>query len=372
MSKFIGVVCAAAFMLATSPNIFGENTDANTAANTTTTTTTMRTKKQDKPFFFKSGMPLDDQDNMQDGKMKYHAAIQVDSSWDMDVTGGYTYWYAGQDNMDIAYIEPSATANGFVALQDFGYRSGFKVGLGYDTQCDNWSVNANYTWYDHTRSIAYDTTAAAGFNANDWFTGEAVAGVHTTAASTWQLKMNMIDLVAGRPVYEGKRVVVSPSAGVRVLFLHQNMNIDLAGGTAVTQSYGGESRSWAVGPNACLNTHWMLPGGFRIEGAMGSSVLYTRYTTITMSTTTAGAAAVGSEETKLGTIRPSMDAGLGLGYGAYAFNNKFFFDISARYDFMQFWSQNVLRSYSSQLNGDNGSIGDLRMHGLTVNLRCDF
>jgi hypothetical protein len=91
-----------------------------------------------------------------------------------------------------------------------------------------------------------------------------------------------------------------------------------------------------------------------------------------MSTTTAGAAAVGSEETKLGTIRPSMDAGLGLGYGAYAFNNKFFFDISARYDFMQFWSQNVLRSYSSQLNGDNGSIGDLRMHGLTVNLRCDF
>ncbi len=144
----------------------------------------------------------------------------------------------------------------------------------------------------------------------------------------------------------------------------------MTGGTA-TRTYSGQSRSWALGPKAAVNTSWMLPGGFRIDGAMGSSVLYTRYTTIAMSQTV-GADTAAAAEANRGTVRPSMDAGLGLGFGSYAMNNKLFFDVSARYDFMQFWSQNVLRNYSSQLNGYDDVIGDLRMHGLTLNVRCDF
>ncbi len=381
MSKFIGMVCAAALMLATSQNVFGDVTDANTAANTTTTTTTMKSKRTtDKPVFFKSGMPLDDQDNMPDGKMKYHAgytapaAVEVDGSWDVVVSGAYTYYYAGQENMDIATINTPAVgpalvgpAVGFVN-QSFGYTSGFKVGLGFDTHCDDWSVAADYTWYDHTREDSYAADAGFVFGTTDLFVNEQAAD-NTALTSSWQLKMNMVDLTSSRPFYQSKRVVVAPAAGIRALWIHQNQNVAFAGGTTAT--YGGESRSWALGPKACVNTHWMLPGGFRIETGFGSSLLYTRYTTISRSETVDGVTSA-SEQTDLNKIRPTMDAGMGIGFGAYTFNNKFFFDVSARYDFMQFWSQNMLRNYSTNLEGFSAPTGDLYMHGLTLNLRCDF
>jgi hypothetical protein len=346
MSKLLGMICSAAVMLAVTPNAFAQ-------VNSTTTTTTMSTttKVKDKNFFFKSGMPLDDKDNMPDNKMKYMAgyaapaAVEVDNSWDMNGKFAYTYWYAGQDAMDVAYVAPvEATGTaGSVVTQDFGYRSGFKIGLGIDTQCDDWAMDIDYTWYNHHKIGA--TSGAVALN--DWFPATAVARTSATGVtSTWSLKMNMVDVAAGRPFYQGKRVVVAPSAGLRVLWLHQNM--DIVGGA---NTFSGESRSWAVGPQATVKTHWMLPGGFRVEGLMGSSVLYTRYTTVSVATTTTAVGTASSAQSKVGTIRPTMDAGMGLGYGAYAFNNKFFFDVSARYDFMQFWSQNVLRNFASQLSG---------------------
>jgi hypothetical protein len=379
MQNFITKVCSTVLLLALAPAVFAQTTKS------TTTTVKTTTKTKDNSFFFKSDLPLDDKNNMQDGKIRYPirysapAAIQVDNSWDVDVSAGYTYWYAGQDAMDIAFVAPSEVdqSAGFVARQSFGYKSGFKVGLGFDTKCDDWTIDADYTWYKYHKSDSFIGDRVE-FTLSDWFSSDYAADTvddtNDVVSSDWQLKMNMLDLTTGRPFYEGKRVVISPAAGLRVLWLHQNMAISGTGG-ALDYNYAGESRSWAVGPKGCVNTSWMLPGGFRVEGTVGSSVLYTRYTTLNATTSSLDGAGIiqsTSTATKLGAVRPTMDAGLGLGFGSYAFKNKYFFDVSARYDFMQFWSQNVLRNFASQLAGSNNEVGNLYIHGLTLNLRCDF
>jgi hypothetical protein len=376
-------------MLAVSSNVFGDTT--------TTTTTTTAKKGKDKPFYFKAGMPLDESDNMPDPKTMMYtaayvapAAIKVDNSWDIDVNGSFTYWYASQDGMDIANIIPTESAGGglpgAVVYQSFGYTPGFKAGIGIDTGFDNWTLDAEYTWYDHTRTTPL-TTAASVAPPATFFSGvnawnPSWGGVVNTVASSWKLNFNMLDLTAGRPFYQGKKVVLAPSGGLRFLWIKQALTVNGTGLTVFSaHNSTASSSSWAVGPKIGVDSHWMLGGGFRFDGMIGSSLLYTKYTNISIGNSTpvivvGGVTTATSDTTtttNYGALRPTMDLGLGLGYGMYCFDNGFYFDLAVRYDFMQFWSQNMMRAYKTQVySAGNAAIGDLRLHGLTVTLRCDF
>jgi hypothetical protein len=297
-------------------------------------------------------MPLDDKDNMPEGKMKYEAAyaapaaIQVDNSCDMDVTAAFTYWYASQEGMDLASNGTS------VSYQQFGYAPGFQVGVGFDTHFDDWTLDAEYTWYNKTQ-----TGSATGTDGNEWGIFSPTA---TVGHSSWKLSMNTLDLDGGRPFYQSKKVTISPVGGLRFLWIKQTLNLT---GSPAIFSLNASSSSWAVGPKFGVNSHWMFWKGLRVDGMLGSSLLYTKYTTITSDE---------ASVSNMGALRPTMEMGLGLGYGMYCFDNTFYFDLSARYDFMQYWSQNMIRNFTGNVNGHEASIGDLQLQGFTLTLRCDF
>lgn len=331
-------------------------------------------------------MPLDAKDNMPDGQMKYKAAypasasVEVDSSWDVQVNAAFTYWYAGQDAMDVAYY-PSVESttggvSGAVVYQQFGYAPGFQVGVGIDTHFDDWTLDAEYTWYNKTQSKTVAPPIGEFFSESTWAVPfDTYSG--DTVFSSWKLALNQLDVEVGRPSYHGKKVVLFPVGGVRFLWLNQNLNIVLPSIGVDIATFTSSSSSWAVGPKIGVNHYWHIWNGLRIDGILSGSVLYTRYTTITVSQATEDLAGVlessaTSSTSDQGAIRPSVEMGLGLGYGDYYFNNTFYLDLSIRYDFMQFWSQNMMRKFATQLSGLDNGIGDLRLHGLTIDLRCDF
>jgi hypothetical protein len=115
----------------------------------------------------------------------------------------------------------------------------------------------------------------------------------------------------------------------------------------------------------------MILRNLRIETMLGGSLLYTRYTTIQATQSTGIVTSVTSKGKETGMFKPTLEMGLGLGY-VILVSDSVFLDIAARYDFMQFWSQNILREYTAQLTGEAGAIGDLSLQGLTFNITATF
>jgi len=399
--RLLNIFCSAALVLAVSSSVFASE------AITTSKNTMMAPKpsnsckpvkpackpvKKAKPCepceepepccFFEQGLALED-DVKPPCDVKYHpgynaaAAISVDNAWDFNVDASFIYWNVSQEAMDVTYVAPlvgSATTRtpGSVVYQDTGYKPGFKVGIGWDTHFDNWALNAEYTWLHQSKNTSATAPGIEIFTANDWFP-DHIADPFDAVSSVWKMHMDMVDVVVSRPFYQGTHLTLSPTGGLRGLFLRQTMDVTLSELTAPTSiSSANSSHSWAVGPKCGVNSHWLVWRGLRFEGQMDASILYTRYTSIVNTETVAGVGSASSSASDFSAVRPAVDMGLGLGYGAYMFRNSFYFDLAVRYDFSQFWSQNVMRNFASQLQGRDDAIGDLHMHGLTITLRCDF
>lgn len=312
------------------------------------------------------------------------AGVDLNCGWDFDFTASFIYWYVAQDYMDVAFVRPSvspvglASTSGAVAYQNFKYKPGFKVGFGFDTGHDGWHGDVLYTWM-HQRTTGTHAAPAGvdGWIANDWFT--EFVGFFPSVTSKWKMNMDLLDFTFGRPFYQGQCLTILPSGGLRALWLRQNLNITMVGSapsgfvTLENAVSNNSSHCWSIGPVAGVTSHWMVGSGFRFEGKMGASLLYTRYTTVShQEQDIPPRQGVTSKLNNMNALRPTFDMGLGLGWGTYFSDNEYFFDLAVRYDFNLFWEQNVMRTWVSNLQGFADPTGDLRMHGLTIDVRFDF
>lgn len=336
------------------------------------------------------------------------------SDWNANVNFSFIYWYAGEDGLKLAstgalnggvlyYNENIQTVN-----QDFDYKPGFKVGLGL-IWAHEWEFRAEYTWYrarnvTHSGSLSgtvltggIPTTTAANGTAvwvvDDWFLagagGQALSG--SDVASVWRLNMDLIDGVAGRPFYQGRRVIVSPYGGLRAALIRQSMTVSLteatglftgapfAVGTIPSQPIKSHnfSNSWAIGPRFGANCEFLLPLGMRLEGDLAASILYTKYTSLKHrednASTSFNTGPFTSQIDDYSSVRPEADCSLGFGWGTYFGCRDYHIDFSAKYEFMIFWAQNMIRSaLDDTLTGTGPSPSNLYLHGLTLNGRFDF
>lgn len=335
--------------------------------------------------------------------------VSPQDGYDIFASASFTYWMAQEDGLTLAYsgvansttgtpIEISAT-NTSVLFQSSGFKPGFKVGLGIvaDHEC---VVQAEYTWYrgknttnSGTPSNAdtfYVTGTGTGTGvwlAIPWFQQEELSG---TLSSTWDVKLDIGDLTAAHPFYQGRHLVITPFAGLRAAWIRQSLTVALTespfslGGASSTigsaltpqpiYSYN-TSHSWAVGPRVGFHSDVLLPVGFKLEGRFAANLLYTRYTHVNHSEDPAstGVLPLSITMTDYGCLRPSAELGLGLGWGSYLSEGNFHLQFSADYDFSIFWAQNMMRALADNIyEAISASPGDLFLQGLTITARFDF
>jgi len=185
----------------------------------------------------------------------------------------------------------------------------------------------------------------------------------------------MVDAVMGRPFYQGTCLTVAPFGGLRGLWLSQKMKITGSNSLgASVATLNNRSTSWAVGPLTGVGGHWLLGSNFRFEGNAAAALLYTRYTTLSVSESALGLSSSSSSIKGLSAVRPVAQLNLGIGWGMYfhGCNHDSYLDICLDYEFLEFWSQNMMRKLDSFILGFSHEIGDLQMHGLTATVRFDF
>ncbi len=318
------------------------------------------------------------------------------------VDASFIYWYAKEDGLNIAESAVVSTAghtflsaDGKVLQQSFSYNPGFKVGGGLKQ--DNWNLLTEYTWLrgnnktsKHAPKNHSATSGVGAWNIDDWFLqtttfGQSPTGSHIS--SKWHLGLDIVDLLAGASIYENKAVKASAAVGLRTTWIRQKMDISLTQTLAsVVNPFLPDqpikshtrSRSWGIGPKMGLDLQYLLPVGFRFEGSLATSLLYTQFSSIKHHENAESTLALNKKgiSTKLGnysSVRPVLEMKLGTGWHIDFSENKYAFDLKASYDFSIFWGQNVMRKMLDEFwAGTDASAGDLYLQGLTLSACFKF
>jgi hypothetical protein len=347
-------------------------------------------------------------DNMQP-TYSYPANVKMCDLWGVFVTGSYLYWFAGQDGMDLATTSTFVEGSGQVVpgdvqentiFQDGKYSSGYKLGLGYNiNDYDNWVIRADYTSLHSNTSqsmTAPETVIPPGeivlitdnvFYLTSWFFQNAATGQPIAVqklSSKWKMHLDFIDLVASRPYYQGKSWTVSPYGGLRAAFIWQSLSLKVNSVLNIIPpsqpvSSSNRSHSWGIGPRAGLETHLLVGCGFRFQGNVGASLLFTQYTKVNHQEDPISLSYPVSYAFKnnYNCLRPMAEMNLGLGW-SHCFppcrcGIPVVLDLSATYDFNYLWSQNMMRTLNDlYIIGTNAASNDLYLHGLTLTATLNF
>jgi|GEM_PF-757462 hypothetical protein len=156
----------------------------------------------------------------------------------------------------------------------FGWDPGFKVGLGYGMERDQWDTQAYFTWF-HTQgndSISSRPGAIhSTFMANFWVSNSDGAGLsgpsYQQASIDWTIKFNMFDWELGRNFWVSNSLALRPFLAAKGGWIHQCIHTtwqNPAFGnlpSPVPFSIGTENIKnyfWGIGPAAGMNMKWNL------------------------------------------------------------------------------------------------------------------
>ncbi|NGX56542.1 MAG: hypothetical protein K1060chlam5_00785 [Candidatus Anoxychlamydiales bacterium] len=319
------------------------------------------------------------------------ARINVCGSWDMFVTGTFLWWQPKMEGLELAvtdYTDTNAATQEFAGnIQDmsFDWKAAFKVGLGYNSEFDDWNLYLNYTRVNTSNS----TTAKAGTNkqhslwlfndldiSNQSFNQNPI----TETTGKWELDHNMFDLELGRPYYNGQNLIFKAHYGLKSGWIDQKFTVtgvrdpDAVTSFATIQNRKLTSSSWLIGPRTGFDSKWVFGEGFRLFGNAAVSAFFQKFDSIedkNFETTSAESPLMWRKHT-YNTINTSLDLLLGLGWDTYFDNNNWYFDLSAGYEVQVYFNQNIFTQINSYVWVDHDKPGNLTFHGLTLTARFDF
>jgi hypothetical protein len=321
----------------------------------------------------------------------YNAPDRVDvgKSWDFYIEGEFLWWQAKEEGLEYALTQSNGTAplpniGGEFVHINFHYEPGFKLGLGWNTRFDNWSLYAEYTNL-HLLQSGHRFAPTSGVLFPFWIGGEnAVPGGNRAikADARWRLRLDLLDGEIARKFYLGAKLLFKPFTGLRAAWIRQGFGTDYLlllngiGGPSISGASRSNSHSWAIGPRIGIDTNWMFTKDFRLFGNVAASLLFTHYKTHIKQTDLPNVnfnATAFDITDNSNQIRSNGEIAVGFGWGTYLDRMNAHLDLSAGYEFHIFWNQNMMRSLRdtiavNQLE-DNGN---LFLQGLTLSARLDF
>ncbi len=314
------------------------------------------------------------------------------------VDGSFTYWYSKEDGLNVAesaQVDDSGTtifaSSPKVFQQNFGYRPGFKVGIGLSF-AEDWKVHGEYTYYrakNHTSQGAPAGSAGVGvWSTDNWylqetfFSNQSLTG--TSLSSTWKISMDMVDFLLSPMLKKEPGFSYAGFIGLRTVWIRQKMNLKL---NVAAASFGGssflgpqpvasenQSHAWGIGPRLGMDGRYNLPLGLSIDGSFGATLFFSRFTNVRHSEGAAATyyAAPASLQMDYNSVRPELDLGFGLGW-QMDIGTCQHIEVLASYDFSYFWGQNMMRSLVDQYAAgvSSGNL-DLYFQGLTLKLSYGF
>jgi hypothetical protein len=310
------------------------------------------------------------------------ATTYIKGNYFVDVS--FIYWQARQKGMDFGYAIPANPniKTGENIYSHFNFHPGFKVGLGLDIQYDGWATFATYTRLRTHESISSQAPSWAIGIEPTWLADTYNNGTNSGpqinqvmgAKDSWKFAYDMIDFGFNRPSYLARTFLFNPFAGFRVGLVtqHLQMNYSLTNIGVVTSRLN--QMTHYLGPRFGAGGKFFVGYGLRFEGntavAFPFQVVRVKMKRDNFSNPTVLDTNVGD---RIRFFAPNIDMSMGLGWGSYFHQKKWFLDLSLTYEMLFYWSQNWMRHVKDAVDQRIASeAGDLQLHGFTGTVTLNF
>jgi hypothetical protein len=322
---------------------------------------------------------------------KYLEASNPPANFDTSIReswqGSFVYWSVTQDYMDVARAstEPgnNQTVTGVDYQHYFNYQPGFKIAIStelYRCLPDGWVIDTVYTRLHsqlfHSKMAPNDQK----WTANNWFISPPFDAVRYT--SKWKMNLDVLEEFLNRPFYVGRQLILNPCVGLRILLISQAFRINFFNDLNERAYSINYSRSISTGLYLGMKSRWLLGKGVYFEGNVATSYLPVNLPKISHRELGSYGGTPNASGTHTFVHKPfsTSEGGFGFGWGTYynvedekrSKTYTAYFDLSARWDWMILWEQNLMRKWVGELAGLANPTGDLNMNGFTFTASCYF
>lgn len=291
------------------------------------------------------------------------------------VGADYLYWKTEQTGLIVAN-ETTVTNSGNTFTSkpirpSFKYDSGYRIFADYTTSDSLWKYCLTFTHAPSTAKSSFSsdefTEFATVFPVNipllTILSGTSLNGLDTK----WKSCLNYLDFDVSRKFNVCQNLEIAPHMGVRVMWMHQRLNIDMTFvpdiGPLVSFNSVLRSNFTAVGLEGGLKGTWKMCDDLSFIGHIGGSLLYSNFHTCgDLANVTVGATPyTNSYKNSSHRAVPTFDSFIGLQYTPCLWGYSANVHVG--------WEQHVLFQTNDFSLSDTGST---TLQGLTVGAGFNF
>ena len=218
----------------------------------------------------------------------YNAPVNtlIKCPMDVFVTASFIYWQAKQKGLELGITDNYCDycKSGRVLNMEFDYKPGFKVGLGYRSEHDDWDYFIGYTRLHLTDKKKHevkekcdeDTFPPCVEIQPAWVTNrDPDVLFYNRAEGKWDFNLDLIDFELSRSYWVGTDLTFHTFVGLRAGWIDQKFNANYHAlvdeqGQNVDSGFcylsKNKSDSWLIGPRVGIGTDWLFGKGFRFFG----------------------------------------------------------------------------------------------------------
>lgn len=311
------------------------------------------------------------------------------------VSADYLYWQLRSEELPYAIVNNPTAVVGtqFTNFQDLkrvkpDFNSGVRLGLDYLSSClDGWDLSAQWTYFHSHKSAdaqASTTVGGVGELFPIWLTQDPNTIVSGNSAhATHRFTINIADISFGRAFCAGKRLSLHPLAGIRGVWMDQNLNV----------AYGlvqGDNTVFAENKINCkgsgvrvgLDTKLALCYGFSFLARSNLNLLWTKFSVnqrqLDPFHVLAVSGVLNSIKDSIHTITPVVELFLGFVWERLLCNSSYYVNAHIGWEEQYFLNGIQFNQYTSYgrpgfANSINiHQLGSLGLGGLTVGVTVGF
>lgn len=285
----------------------------------------------------------------------------------------YTFWKPYQQGMFLLYSRQvtDGTPKNWVNTT-VSPRSGFKIGLGFNTFHDGWRANANYTWFYNKRGYQTPSLAPSISYYSLW--SDISDGTVGILKYEWNNIFQRIDITVDRTFYIGNYLTFKPWAGIIGAWDDQTFNqiVTPQTGAQYVQTIKQTMDWYGAGPYGGFESSYYMIDELAIDFFTGGSINFAAHKTKILNTRAAVSTPVMSNtKTHLFDIEPMLETYLGLKWDTYG--KDWALSLKAGWELQVWFSHNsFIQAYDTSNYQWYNNFGHYTMQGLTVNGCVNF